>query len=179
MTFSGHTSSINSLAWSPDETKFATGSADRTARVWSIEHNSSSLLICTGHKASVSQVWWQDNITIIAGASDNSQRAWILTPSTLSSEPTRLLPPATLSSECPAQLEAPICPAGTLACSSKFQKYCYYPDRDIMLSTYFVPEYDFCPNDQRGKANGSIPFQIGGINVWQRVQGKDSSECIW
>ena len=87
--------------------------------------------------------------------------------------------PATLSSECPAQLEAPICPAGTLACSSKFQKYCYYPDRDIMVSTYFVPDYDFCPNDQRGKANGSIPFQIGGINVWQRVQGKDSSECIW
>lgn len=84
MTFSGHTSSINSLAWSPDETTFATGSADWTARVWSIERNS-SLLVCTGHKASVLQVWWQDDITIMAGASDNSQRAWILPPATLSS----------------------------------------------------------------------------------------------
>jgi hypothetical protein len=84
-----------------------------------------------------------------------------------------------LTSECPAQLEAPICDAGTSACFSKFQKYCYYSDRDSIVSTYFVPEYDFCPNDQRGKANGSIPSQIGGINVWQRRQGKDSSQCIW
>lgn len=81
-----------------------------------------------------------------------------------------------LISKCPGQLEAPLCPAGTLACSQN-QKYCYYPDRDIMVSTYFEPEYDYCPNDKRGKANGTIPFQIGGINVWERQRGKDSSNC--
>ena len=89
---------------------------------------------------------------------------------------TSLLDISTLSSKCPTQLEAPICPAGTLACSQN-QKYCYYPDRDIMVSTYFDPEYDYCPNDKRGKVNGSIPFQIGGINVWERKKGKDSSNC--
>jgi WD40 repeat protein len=77
MTYSGHTSTINSLAWSSDETKFATGSADLTARVWSIERNS-SMFIGMGHKASISEVWWQDDVTIIAGAWDNSQRAWLL-----------------------------------------------------------------------------------------------------
>jgi hypothetical protein len=81
-----------------------------------------------------------------------------------------------LISKCPTQLEAPICPAGTLACSQN-QKYCYYPDRDIMVSTYFNPELDYCPNDKRGKVNGTIPFQIGGINVWERQRGKDSSNC--
>jgi hypothetical protein len=83
---------------------------------------------------------------------------------------------STLTSKCPTQLEAPLCPAGTLACSQN-QKYCYYPDRDIMVSTYFDPESDYCPNDKRGKANGAIPFQIGGINVWERRRGKDSQNC--
>jgi WD40 repeat protein len=77
MTFSGHASAILALAWSPDETKFATGSADSTVRVWSIERNA-SLFIGMGHKASISEVWWQDDVTIVAGASDNSQRAWLL-----------------------------------------------------------------------------------------------------
>ena len=77
MTFSGHASAIHALAWSPDETQFAIGSADLTVRVWSIER-SASLFIGMGHKASISEVWWQDDVTIIAGASDNSQRAWLL-----------------------------------------------------------------------------------------------------
>jgi hypothetical protein len=83
---------------------------------------------------------------------------------------------ATLASKCPTQLEAPICPPGTLACNQN-QKYCYYPDRDVMVSTYFIPEHDYCPNDKRGKANGTMPFQIGGINVWERQRGKDSQNC--
>ena len=83
---------------------------------------------------------------------------------------------ATLMSKCPTQLEAPICPPGTLACNQN-QKYCYYPDRDVMVSTYFIPEHDYCPNDKRGKANGTMPFQIGGINVWERQRGKDSQNC--
>jgi WD40 repeat protein len=77
MTFSGNASAILALAWSPDETKFATGSADSIVRVWSIERNA-CLFIGMGHKASISEVWWQDDVTIIAGASDNSQRAWLL-----------------------------------------------------------------------------------------------------
>jgi hypothetical protein len=84
---------------------------------------------------------------------------------------------AALISKCPTMEEAPMCPTGTLACSTN-QKYCYYPDRDIMVSTYFLPEYDYCPNDKRGKTNGTLPFQIGGINVWEKGgKGKDTKTC--
>jgi hypothetical protein len=77
---------------------------------------------------------------------------------------------------CPAENDAPVCPIGTLACNSN-QRYCYYPDRDIMVSTYMMPEYDYCPSKNIGNKNGNLPFQISGVNVWQRQKGKDSTNC--
>jgi hypothetical protein len=77
---------------------------------------------------------------------------------------------------CPSENDAPFCPIGTLACNSN-QRYCYYPDRNIMVSTYMMPEYDYCPAKKIGKKDGNLPFQISGINVWQRQQGRDSTNC--
>jgi len=77
---------------------------------------------------------------------------------------------------CPTEDDAPYCPVGTLACFSN-QRYCYYPDRDIMVSTYMVPEQDYCPAKQMGKVGGNMPFQIAGVPVWKRQQGKDSINC--
>jgi len=76
--------------------------------------------------------------------------------------------------ECPQGDDAPLCPVGTLACANN-QRYCYYPDRDIMVSTYFNPEKDYCPTRQIGNSNGKSSFMIGGVPVWERQRGKDTT----
>jgi hypothetical protein len=77
---------------------------------------------------------------------------------------------------CPIMIDAPLCPVGTLACDSN-QKYCYYPDRDIMVSTYYDDNVDFCTSTNKGKQHGNIPFQINGKNVWEKKRGKDTTQC--
>ena len=77
---------------------------------------------------------------------------------------------------CPNKSDAALCPIGTLACDSN-QKYCYYPDRDIMVSTYFDDKVDFCTWSNKGKKDGNKPFQINGKNVWEKKRGKDTTQC--
>jgi hypothetical protein len=77
---------------------------------------------------------------------------------------------------CPNDNDAPLCPVGTLACESN-QRYCYYPDRNIMVSTYFNEKVDYCPSKNSGNVNGNKPFQIGGVNVWEKQRGKDTNQC--
>lgn len=77
---------------------------------------------------------------------------------------------------CPTKSEAPLCPVGTLACNSN-QKYCYYPDRDMMVSTYFDRKVDYCTWSNKGNKNGNKPFQINGKNVWEKKRGKDTKQC--
>jgi hypothetical protein len=72
--------------------------------------------------------------------------------------------------------DAPLCPIGTLACDTN-QKYCYYPDRDIMVSTYYNENTDYCALTDKGQKNGNKPFQINGKNVWERIRGKDTNQC--
>ncbi len=43
--YHGHTDKLNSLAWSRDGRKIATGSVDKTGRVWSVER-SVSVCVC-------------------------------------------------------------------------------------------------------------------------------------
>lgn len=77
---------------------------------------------------------------------------------------------------CPSMSEASLCPIGTLACDTN-QKYCYYPDRDIMVSTYFDENMDYCTWTDKGQKNGNKPFQINGKNVWEKKRGKDTNQC--
>jgi hypothetical protein len=79
--------------------------------------------------------------------------------------------------KCPSANDAPLCPIGTLACNSD-QRYCYYPDRDIMVSTYMNPDYDYCPSKNIGnKKDNNLPFKISGVDVWFRRGGKDIATC--
>jgi len=82
----------------------------------------------------------------------------------------------TSGDNCPNENDAPLCPVGTLACQSN-QRYCYYPDRDIMVSTYMMPSQDYCPSKQTGNSSGNLPFTISGIPVWERQKGKDTINC--
>jgi len=71
-----HSDVVSSVAWSPDGTKIATASYDRTARVWS-SSSGSTLLTLTGHSTYVTSVAWSPDGTKIATASyDRTARVW-------------------------------------------------------------------------------------------------------
>jgi hypothetical protein len=78
--------------------------------------------------------------------------------------------------ECPQGDDAPLCPVGTLACSNN-QRYCYYPDRDVMVSTMFNPAKDYCSAKDTGNKDGKTPIMISGVPVWERQSGKDNAQC--
>lgn len=75
---------------------------------------------------------------------------------------------------CPNRLVAPNCPEGLLPCNDD-KKYCYNPKTNEMVSTYMTPEYDYCPELDTGKKDGSKPKMVNGVRVWARKQGKDKS----
>jgi WD40 repeat protein len=75
-TLTGHSESVNSVAWSPDGSKIATASNDGTARVWS-SSNGSTLLTLTGHSNKVTSVAWSPDGSKIATVSfDGTARVW-------------------------------------------------------------------------------------------------------
>jgi hypothetical protein len=78
---------------------------------------------------------------------------------------------------CPNKHDAPKCPIGTLACNID-DKYCYYPEKNIMVSTFINNTTDSCPtNNKIGNNDGSKPFLIDNISVWKRQNGADVEKC--
>lgn len=47
-----------------------------------------------------------------------------------------------------------------------------------MVSTYFMPEHDYCPASKDGNANGGKPYLLNGATVWYRHEGKKGL-CDW
>lgn len=86
----GHTSTVWSISWSPNGQFLASGSDDRTVRIWKRvqEHQWDCVLILTGHERSVYSIHWGtgkgDPKTGYLGwlasvGSDGSIRVWELT----------------------------------------------------------------------------------------------------
>jgi len=82
-------------------------------------------------------------------------------------------------STCPESADnAPVCPTGTLACSNPTyqNKYCYYPEGDMMVQTYMDVAKHKCP--ALGTGNGTVkPKKIGNTFVWRTQFGKDTANC--
>ena len=75
-TLYGHAHSISSVAYSPDGTRIATGSWDRTARVWDARTGTIRLEL-VGHKDEVKGVAFSpDNRRIVTGSGDHTARIW-------------------------------------------------------------------------------------------------------
>ncbi|KOV79886.1 hypothetical protein ADL03_35370, partial [Nocardia sp. NRRL S-836] len=73
--FAQYMGMVNAVAWSPDNTRILTGSADSTARIWDAT-TGQPIHQLTGHETAVNAVAWSpDNTRILIGSNDTA-RIW-------------------------------------------------------------------------------------------------------
>jgi hypothetical protein len=66
-----------------------------------------------------------------------------------------------------------VCPKGIISCNNNpASKYCYYPNNNMMVSTYMLSLYDYYPFDRTGNSEGGRPYYIDGVPLWYRTSGK-------
>src|SRR5579862_2598868 len=83
-TYNGHTARVTTVDWSADGKRIASGSLDKTVRVWEAETNGDSTntkdqqaLVYRGHTAGVTTVAWsRDNRRIASGSEDKTLQIW-------------------------------------------------------------------------------------------------------
>jgi WD40 repeat protein len=76
LTLDGHDEFVWSVAWSPDGKRLATGSYDKTARVWDAV-TGKGLLTLSGHRGFVeSVVWSPDGRRLATGSWDETVKVW-------------------------------------------------------------------------------------------------------
>ena len=72
----GHSSYVAAVSWSLDGGRLASGSYDKTVRVWNAETGAAMLTI-EGHWSYVTAVTWSpDGGRLASGSGDNTVRAW-------------------------------------------------------------------------------------------------------
>ena len=72
----GHERMLLGLAWSPDGTRLATASADRTARIWEAA-SGRDLCVLRGHDDWVLRVGWSpDGSRVVTSSGDRTARIW-------------------------------------------------------------------------------------------------------
>ena len=72
----GHSCSVMCVAWSPDGSKIASGSADRSVILWDASSGERVRTLC-GHSDSVMAVGWSpDGRRLVSGSCDKTVRVW-------------------------------------------------------------------------------------------------------
>jgi WD40 repeat protein len=77
-TYHGYTDRVTSVAWSPNGKYIASGSLDKTARVWAVNPGDHSQpFIYRGHTAGVQTVAWSpDSNRVVSGSLDKTVQVW-------------------------------------------------------------------------------------------------------
>src|SRR6201994_1305782 len=72
----GHSSLVNSVAFSHDGRRVVSGSSDKTVRIWNVETGSEEKML-EGHSSWVNSVAFShDGRRVVSGSSDNTVRIW-------------------------------------------------------------------------------------------------------
>ncbi len=75
-TYRGHSSAVDAVVWSPDGTRIASGSWDKTVQVWNAA-NGSKIYTYRGHSYAVVAVAWSpDSMRIVSGSRDKTVQVW-------------------------------------------------------------------------------------------------------
>ena len=75
-TYHGHTQAVNALAWSPDGTRLASSSWDKTVQVWD-SATGQRLLTYTGHAQGPASVSWSPESTrLVSAGFEGSLQVW-------------------------------------------------------------------------------------------------------
>jgi WD40 repeat protein len=76
LTYRGHSNKVNAVTWSPDGTRIASASDDRTVQIW--DATTGELIFAyQGHTKEVSSVVWSPNGKRIASAGhDETVHVW-------------------------------------------------------------------------------------------------------
>jgi eukaryotic-like serine/threonine-protein kinase len=73
---SGHGSSLTSAAYSPDGSRIATASGDKTARIWDAR-SGAQLVVLTGHEDIVNSAGYSpDGMRVLTASNDKTARIW-------------------------------------------------------------------------------------------------------
>ncbi len=76
ISLTDHNGPVNSVAWSPDGSRLATGSDDRTAKIWDSQNGGAPLHIF-GHNGSVNSIAWSpDGSHLATGSDDYTAKIW-------------------------------------------------------------------------------------------------------
>jgi len=111
LDLSGHTSTVNSVAFSPDDRYIATSSGDSAAKVWDA-NTGKQLLSLTGHTDRVTDVSFSpDGTHLVTAGADGTVRVYLLKIDELIALARSRLTRSLTTAECRQYLHMEQCPA--------------------------------------------------------------------